>query len=289
MIKIEASTLAEAYEKAALQLSCSITQLRYEVIQHPSKGLFGLFKKSAIIVAECKLDLGDIKKSDEPSKKAAAAEQTIETVVKQEVSENSTAHKNESKQKEKHQLNKNITQQDDAVLGSFFDQKERDQQQRLPNNNLELAEKIEAQLKELFSHSRFAIDRIEVDVVENAALVFIDGDDAALLIGKEGYRYNALSYMLFNWLHSKYNLFLKLEIAQFLTTQQEMIRNYIKPVIEQVHLNGRAKTRPLDGILAQIALEQLREEFPHKYVAMKTGRDERKFIVINDFNTPSNV
>ena len=64
--------------------------------------------------------------------------------------------------------------------------------------------------------------------VDNTALIFIDGNDAALLIGKEGYRYNALSYMIFNWLHTKYELFIKLEIAEFLTTQQEMIRNYIQ-------------------------------------------------------------
>jgi spoIIIJ-associated protein len=93
--------------------------------------------------------------------------------------------------------------------------------------------------------------------------------------------------MIFNWLHTKYELFIKLEIAEFLTTQQEMIRNYIKPVIENVEKNGKGKTRFLDGILVQIALEQLRERFPDKYVAVKTGREGKKFVVINEFNTPA--
>ena len=145
-------------------------------------------------------------------------------------------------------------------------------------------EVVENQLKELLSHSCFDIDVVEVDVRDNTALIFIDGNDAALLIGKEGYRYNALSYMLFNWLHTKYELFIKLEIAEFLTTQQEMIRNYIKPVIENVEKNGKGKTRFLDGILVQIALEQLRERFPDKYVAVKTAREGKKFVVINEFN-----
>jgi spoIIIJ-associated protein len=152
----------------------------------------------------------------------------------------------------------------------------------------ELALIIEDQLKELISHSCFDIDVVEVDVRDNIALIFIDGEDAALLIGKEGYRYNALSYMLFNWLHAKYELFIKLEIAEFLTTQQEMIRNYIKPVIENVEKNGKGKTRFLDGILVQIALEQLRERFPDKYVAVKTGREGKKFVVINEFNNNKN-
>jgi spoIIIJ-associated protein len=90
--------------------------------------------------------------------------------------------------------------------------------------------------------------------------------------------------MLFNWLHTKYELFIKLEIAAFVTTQEEMIRNMLKPVIENVQKNGKAKTRFLDGILVQIALEQLREAFPEKYVAVKTSRDGKKFVVINDFN-----
>jgi len=105
-----------------------------------------------------------------------------------------------------------------------------------------------------------------VEVFNNIAHVFIDGRDAALLIGKEGYRYNALSYMLFNWVNDRYGLYLKLEIAAtFIKTQEEMIENYLKPIIEHIEKNGRGKTKPLDGILVQIALEKLRDRFPNKY------------------------
>ena len=306
MKKIEAPTLADAYEKAALALNCSITELHYEVIQHPSSGVFGLFKKSAIIVADCKRvspeESGDdtVGETIEQLAEEIVAQEIIEEVLEAEESpeelfeepqeekeakREAEASDTQAPAREKHQLDEALTQGDDAVLDSFFESKETLAERRPENNNLELAERIETELKELLSHSCFAIDRVEVDVVDNTALIFIDGDDAALLIGKEGYRYNALSYMLFNWLHSKHNLYIKLEIAQFLTTQQEMIQNYIKPVIEYVELNGKGKTRPLDGILVQIALEQLREVFPNKYVAVKTGRDGRKFIVINEFNT----
>ena len=51
MIKIEAITLEEAYSSAALKLECSITELQIEVVQTPSSGFLGLFKKKAIIVA----------------------------------------------------------------------------------------------------------------------------------------------------------------------------------------------------------------------------------------------
>jgi spoIIIJ-associated protein len=146
-----------------------------------------------------------------------------------------------------------------------------------------LAKKIEDELKTLFEKSCFSIDVVEVDVVEQNAFIFIDGEDAALLIGKEGYRYNALSYMIFNWIYSKYDLFLKLEIASFLTSQEQMVEGLLKPVITKVEAEGRARTRVFDGILVQIALEKLRDHFPNKYIAAKTNQNGEKYIIINDF------
>ncbi len=302
MKKVEADTLEEAYQKAATQLACSITDLEYEVIQHPSKGILGFLKKKAIIVATCKesITVKENKPKEKiiqlPSEEENVASEIL-TVVKEEFveEEKETIRKTVKKEKAAIEISKK-----DVVLDNFFAVDHKDEM--LEDETLnegevedesvvydELALLIENQIKELLSHSCFDIDVVEVDVRDNTALIFIDGNDAALLIGKEGYRYNALSYMLFNWLHTKYELFIKLEIAEFLTSQQEMIRNYIKPVIENVEKHGKGKTRPLDGILVQIALEQLREAFPNKYVAVKTGREGKKFVVINEFNNKSHA
>lgn len=287
MKKVEALTLEEAYEKAAAQLACSITDLEYEVVQYPSKGILGLLRKKAIIVARCKKSAKEEKTTKEEIAAAPISEEEsvaskILATVKEE------AAKEESDSLDTLQT----SSKKDAVLDSFFETKGDQSEEETAEESIvydELALLIEDQLKELFSHSCFDIDVVEVDVRDDTALIFIDGNDAALLIGKEGYRYNALSYMLFNWLHTKYELFIKLEIAEFLTTQEEMIRNYIKPVIENVKKYGRGKTRSLDGILVQIALEQLREAFPDKYVAVKTGREGNKFVVINEFNNKNHA
>ncbi len=296
MKKVEAPTLEEAYERAATQLACSITDLEYEVIQYPSKGILGFLKKKAIIVATCKITtLKEVKVDTRVkeeiinlvSEEESVASEILATVtqetVKVEVDQEDVSITTISRMQ-------TITEKD-VVLDSFFDTNSDDSEEDFVEESIvydELALMIENQLKELLSHSCFEIDVVEVDVRDNTALIFIDGDDAALLIGKEGYRYNALSYMLFNWLHTKYELFIKLEIAEFLTSQQEMIRNYIKPVVENVKKHGRGKTRSLDGILVQIALEQLRETFPNKYVAVKTGKEGNKFVVINEFNNKNN-
>jgi len=307
MKKVEADTLEEAYQEAATQLACSITDLQYEVIQHPSKGIFGFLKKKAIIVASCKNSSVKVPvETNAPQEEIAIAIGTEEeevaseilAVVQEEVFEekNDIKKKIEPEEKKKPEVISELNIENDVVVDNFFavdqddisDEIEEDIEEESVVYD-ELALMIENQIKELLSHSCFDIDVVEVDVRDNTALIFIDGEDAALLIGKEGYRYNALSYMLFNWLHTKYELFIKLEIAEFLTSQQEMIRNYIKPVIENVEKNGRGKTRTLDGILVQIALEQLREAFPNKYVAVKTGREGKKFVVINEFNKKSHA
>ena len=300
MKKVEADTLEEAYQKAATQLACSITDIEYEVVQHPSKGILGFLKKKAIIVATCKKAIV-AEESEENIMHLPSDEESVASEIMAVVKNESTIEESESiasisdlKEESLEKVEK------DVVLDNFFAVDNKDipvEDQTLNDEEIEdesivydeLAHLIEDQIKELLSHSCFDIDVVEVDVRDNTALIFIDGDDAALLIGKEGYRYNALSYMLFNWLHTKYELFIKLEIAEFLTSQQEMIRNYIKPVIENVEKHGKGKTRFLDGILVQIALEQLREAFPDKYVAVKTGREGNKFVVINEFNNKSHA
>jgi len=284
MTKVEAPTLEEAYKKASLALECSISELQCEVVQHPNKGILGFLKKNAIIIATCKtMRPTSEKKTYQPieSIEKHTAAKIIDT-VKEDISKKYT--------------NVDVELEKDTIVDAFFDTKTEELTSEYVKKSKEvesivydeLAQLIESDLQALFALSCFEIDVVEVDVVDNMALIFIDGEDAALLIGKEGYRYNALSYMLFNWLHSKYELFIKLEIAEFLTTQQEMIKVYMKPVIETVEKTGRAKTHFLDGILVQIALEQLREYFPNKYVAVKTSKDGKKFVVVNEFNMKSN-
>jgi len=272
MKKVEAPTLEEAYTKASKVLECSISELHCEVVQHPSNGILGFLKKNAIIIARCK--------NENTNSQVLESTPYSDTLLNEITEEENVATEILSVVKEEYMVEDDLTEYIPDTNEENFEE------ENIVYDELGLL--IENQLKELFSHACFDIDVIEVDVRDNTALIFIDGEDAALLIGKEGYRYNALSYMLFSWLHTKYELFIKLEIAEFLTTQQKMIKSYIKPVIETVEKTGRAKTRFLDGILVQIALEQLREHFPNKYVAVKTSKDGKKFVVINDFNTKHN-
>ena len=71
----------------------------------------------------------------------------------------------------------------------------------------------------------------------------------------------------------------------FRENQEEAIHAYLEPIIEQIRENGNFKTKPLDGILVHIALKRLREEFPDKYIAVKTNIRGEKYVLVNEYRT----
>ena len=78
---------------------------------------------------------------------------------------------------------------------------------------------------------------------------------------------------------------LRLEVAEFLKNQEESIYNYLVTVIVTINEVGTFKTKPLDGILVHIALKRLREEFPDKYVAVKTNIKGDKYVLVNEYRS----
>jgi len=301
MIKIEALTLEEAYTKASQQLDCSITELNFEVIQQPKKGFLGMWKKSAIIVATCK---NIPKKVNNTPKPLNSEKKTFIPKYDKSLQNNKkNSRPKEPLQRDRDKKIKSSTQSDifdnfyshesskskqTKVKNSTKDIQKAKKIQKQKNNNCiitdQLINDIEKDIKELFSFTCYKISDISLSKYsENTLLVEINGDDAALLIGKDGYRYKAISYMLFNWINPKYGISLRLEIAEFLKNQEDMIYRYIDTLSEKIEKVGRTQTKPLDGILIHIALNRLRDLYPNKYVGIKS-KDDRRFIVINDFN-----
>jgi len=142
---------------------------------------------------------------------------------------------------------------------------------------------IKEGINRLLDASCFDVDLVELRIEDEIVYIKLDGEDVALMIGKEGYRYKALSYILHNWIKIKYDMNISLEIAEFLKNQEEMIQKYIEGIKDKVDANGKAQTKPLDGILVKIALSELRALYPEKYVAIRTLRDGRKIVIVNEF------
>jgi len=267
-IAFEGITLEDAYSKASSKFGCSITDLKSEIIQTPSNGFLGLFKKTAII------KVYKPKPKHQEKKKFSKSEIKIKDIADTFEESEQTPTIKPIKQPKK----------TEKIFDDFYAKDKNEDNSDIVIANDIIIKEIETKINELFQNLCYNIDDIKVSYYDaNTVYIEFSGEDSALLIGKEGYRYKALSYILFNWIHDKYDLMVRLEVAQFLEQQEESIQKYLEPVIETIKLQGSYKTKALDGILVHIALKILREEFPDKYVAVKTNIKGERYILVNEY------
>ncbi len=253
-IEIKAKTLEEALIQASIALNCPIINLQYEVIQTPSKGFLNIGKKEAIILAGVKESAKEVKEESVKEIHQSAEEKKQNSEIKTPQEEIITPKPSKKNLKEE-------------------------------SHHGDKLHEIKQELKDLFSHLPYKINKVEVSLYEPGVLLIdIDGEDSALLIGEKGYRYKALSYLLFNWIHPAYGYNIRLEISTFLQNQEKVMDTQLQSTIMTVHEVGKGQMKAPDGVLTYIALKKLRKAFPNKYVSIKTNLNDEKYIVINDFN-----
>ncbi|GAA7139905.1 Jag N-terminal domain-containing protein [Helicobacter pylori] len=258
-IEIKAKTLEEALIQASIALNCPIINLQYEVIQTPSKGFLNIGKKEAIILAGVK--------------------ESVKEVQEESVKETHTKKIHQSAEEKKQ--NSEIETPQEKITTPKPPKKNLKEE----SHNGDKLHEIKQELKDLFSHLPYKINKVEVSLYEPGVLLIdIDGEDSALLIGEKGYRYKALSYLLFNWIHPAYGYNIRLEISTFLQNQEKVMDTQLQNTIMTVHEVGKGQMKAPDGVLTYIALKKLRKAFPNKYVSIKTNLNDEKYIVINDFN-----
>ncbi|MDO7826112.1 Jag N-terminal domain-containing protein [Helicobacter pylori] len=258
-IEIKAKTLEEALIQASIALNCPIINLQYEVIQTPSKGFLSIGKKEAIILAGVK--------------------ESVKETKEESVKETNTKGIHQSAEEKKQNL-ETETPQEERITP-----KPPKKNLKEESHNGDKLHEIKQELKDLFSHLPYKINKVEVSLYEPGVLLIdIDGEDSALLIGEKGYRYKALSYLLFNWIHPTYGYSIRLEISTFLQNQEKVMETQLQSTIMTVHEVGKGQMKAPDGVLTYIALKKLRKAFPNKYVSIKTNLNDEKYIVINDFN-----
>ncbi|MFP6284742.1 Jag N-terminal domain-containing protein [Helicobacter pylori] len=259
-IEIKAKTLEEALIQASIALNCPIINLQYEVIQTPSKGFLNIGKKEAIILAGVK--------------------ESVKEVKEESVKETNTKENHQNNIEEKKQKLEIETPQEEIIIPKPPKKNPKEE-----SHSGDKLHEIKQELKDLFSHLPYKINKVEVSLYEPGVLLIdIDGEDSALLIGEKGYRYKALSYLLFNWIHPTYGYSIRLEISTFLQNQEKVMEAQLQSVIMTVHEVGKGQMKAPDGVLTYIALKKLRKAFPNKYVSIKTNLNDEKYIVINDFN-----
>jgi spoIIIJ-associated protein len=260
MIKIEAVDLESAILEASNRLGCSYDDVDYHIIQEPVSGIFKVGKKSAIIIASIK----------------------VSSLVKKESGELDRNIESEGDLSSEKRVSKILNKRDSLLqrisqrLGYKDDEKDD-----------EILADIKTKLNTLVETTCFEVDKVAVSLLNSdTVFIYIDGKDAPLLIGREGYRYKAINYVLQSWVNTKYDLKVQLEIGEFIKKQNEHIEKYLKEeVFEEVEKNGFFKTKILDDILVKLAIKKLRERYKNKYVKVRNTQDGSKFIVIDEFFT----
>ena len=231
---IEAENLKDAYNKA--------------VLQHPSGGFLGFFKKNAVIEAVLEGE-----KFSENPEFSASQNKTGKAEKKQgdksESQSPRTTHSKHRKEKQK---------------GVVTD---------------EILSDIKEKLSALFRSSEFNIEVSDVSKIdEDNVYIKLQGEDSALLISKEGHRYKALSYMIYNWISIRYDLAVVFEIAEFLQNQERFIDSYVNALVERSG-NERIVTKAFDGAFIKIVADKLKRAYPDRFVGIKSTRSGKIVIV----------
>ncbi len=287
MKKFEAKSLEEAYELAKNEFQCSITNLEIEIDQQPRKGFLGIGKKNAIIRVyekSSRVTSYERKNKDHSFRKKDIK---IEDVSKRIEDSNKEEIQVKSYKKQELRSVPNLESKEN-IFDNFYevDEKQQISQLIVKKDKAEILQEVKEGINSLFSNTCYDINETKVEFYDNETIyIEFTGVDSALLIGKEGYRYKALSYILFNWINEKYGLMLRLEVAEFLKNQEDSIHTYLEPAIEIIRDKGSFKTKPLDGILVHIALKRLRDEFPNKYVAVKTNIRGDRYVLVNEYRS----
>ena len=287
MKKFESNCLEKVYELATAEFNCSITELEIEVIQQPSKGFLGFGKKNAIIEVcfkdNCKKYVQETKSFRNKDVRIQEVSERIE-YSNQKEERNLSQHQHEDEIESSSCVPKVGSK--DKIFDKFYHEESQGEISKIiiKKDKEKILKEVQEGIHLLFDNTCYSLEKINVEFYDEETLyVEFLGEDSALLIGKEGYRYKALSYILFNWINEKYGLMLRLEVAQFLKNQEEAIYTYLEPIIEIIKEKGTFKTKPLDGILVHIALKKLRDEFPDKYVAVKTNIRGDKYVLVNEY------
>ena len=144
MKRIEAQTLELAYAKAAEHFDCSVTALQVEIVQFPSNGLFGLFRKSAVIIAHL------------PNKKLLNLNSTIEESTSIETDTNFEI--------EELELDDSFYHQEDDYEEESYEEDEYDDERMTAQ---ECADEVQEQIIQLFKNICFDVDTISVSVYDD--------------------------------------------------------------------------------------------------------------------------
>ncbi len=117
---------------------------------------------------------------------------------------------------------------------------------------------------------------------ENTIYIKLIGEDAKILIGTKGYRYDAMSVLLHSWIKRRYNKELQLEVLEYLENKKQKVKLLLEKFMEDIEQFGTATSVEMSGQYLRIAIDLIQTAYPDKRIILKETRMRRKTITIDD-------
>ncbi len=288
MTKIfKADTLDDAYKQISQDIDIPISKLDIEVLQTHSAGILGMMKKGAIL----KVHLPDEPQPDKPQPTPQSDTDTQTTATQEpQLTQPSQAYTPplDLPQETARQHTRPIrqtTRQDNKDTDSrppleFVDKEPQIKYKVIEDDD---TKDIRPKLDKLFSI--YCLD-ISIDKLhktdDHTVYIKLIGDDAKIVIGTKGFRYDSLSFMLNSWLKRKYNLDSRLEILQYLQNKQHKVAQLLEKFYEDVTGYGYGTTVELSGQYLRIAVDLIQHKFPDRQLIFEETQKGRKTIKIDD-------
>ena len=271
-MEFKAASVDDAITNASMTLGVPSTELEYKVVDEGSKGIFGIGKKPAVILAQVKEESKkETVSQEQPVKeKAVPAKKTVpqeKPVVKESVKP--VEHKVETKPLEKPETAENAIKKERVIKN--------------PENADEIVVKTKQFLDELFAAMKIEtkVD-ISFDKEKNDINIELSGDEMGVLIGKRGNTLDALQYLTSLYCNKLSDVYIrvKLDTENYRFRRRQTLEHLAKNIAFKVKKTRRpVYLEPMNPYERRIIHSALQND---RYVTTKSEGEEpyRKVIVL---------
>ena len=249
VIEKSAKTVEDALKAALEELGVNETEVDYEVIEEPSKGLFGLIgtKPAKIRVT--------VKKDD----KIEASTNVVDKLPPKTDKQDKIDKKQDIEKKE------NIVEKEDVPSSNA-------------SKKLEVAEKF---LQDIFKQMKLNV-KIEVTELEERQMLNLCGDNLGILIGKHGQTLDALQYLVNLAANRNENQRVRfiLDVENYRSRRSETLKNLSKTLAERaVRLNQDVRLEPMNRHERKVIHTSLQDN--ESVTTHSVGDEPNRYIVIS--------
>ena len=249
VIEKSAKTVEDALKAALEELGVNDTEVDYEVIEEPSKGLFGLIgtKPAKIRVT--------VKKDDRIENSINKIEKTPTKIDKQDkFDKKQTIEKKETVVKKSDDSSSNVSKK------------------------IEIAETF---LQDIFKQMKLNV-KIEVKELEERQMLNLCGENLGILIGKHGQTLDALQYLVNLAANRNENQRVRfiLDVENYRSRRSETLKNLSKTLAERaIRLNQDVRLEPMNRHERKVIHTSLQDN--ESVTTYSVGEEPNRYIIIS--------